>query len=241
MNEIPNINANGVQTINNLGGNNIIQSIDLPVTKTSPPSIINSLEVPVFRFADPSLKYPVINVPTQDEFNAAVAAEKRKQEEEEKEEKSRKLLDTPSINKLPQIIQPPYTPPTNGVPVLQTPPVELLNNNTNGVPVIEVPIIGQVPIPPKEQVLLAGTTATASVAAALIGKSLVEWMVAKMKPIVNQLFVRGKKLLNKDLTHYETQILFAFDKEVKMKKITKLLKKEQKQEKVKQYKKFYNK
>ena len=66
-------------------------------------------------------------------------------------------------------------------------------------------------------------------------------MVAKMKPIVNQIFVRGKKLLNKDLTPYETQILFAFDKEVKMKKITKLLKKEQKAEKLKQYKEFHNK
>ena len=249
MNEIPNINING-NTVTNIPNNligipngpSIIPTIDPPVTKSATQSVIRNLEAPVFRFTDPSLNYPKLNVPTQDEFNASVAAEKKKQEEEEKEEKSRKLLDTPSITKLPQIIQPSYTPPTDGDPVRQTSPVELLNNNTNlGVPVIEVPIIGQVPIPPKEQVLLAGTTATASVAAALIGKSMVEWMVAKMKPIVNQIFVRGKKLLNKDLTPYETQILFAFDKEVKMKKITKLLKKEQKAEKLKQFKDFYNK
>ncbi len=246
MNDIPNININS-NTVTNIPNNligipngpSIIPTIDPPVTKATTQSVIRNLEAPVFRFTDPSLNYPKLNVPTQDEFNASVAAEKKKQEEQEKEEKSRKLSDTPIITKLPQIIEPVYTPQ---VLVSQTPPIELPNNNTNlGVPVIEVPIIGQVPIPPKEQVLLAGTTATASVAAALLGKSLVEWMVTKMKPIVNQIFVRGKKLLNRDLTPYETQILFAFDKEVKMKKIAKLLKKEQKQEKLKQYKKFYNK
>ncbi len=246
MNDIPNININS-NTVTNIPNNligipngpSIIPTIDPPVTKATTQSVIRNLEAPVFRFTDPSLNYPKLNVPTQDEFNASVAAEKKKQEEQEKEEKSRKLSDTPTITKLPQIIEPVYTPQ---VLVSQTPPIELPNNNTNlGVPVIEVPIIGQVPIPPKEQVLLAGTTATASVAAALLGKSLVEWMVTKMKPIVNQIFVRGKKLLNRDLTPYETQILFAFDKEVKMKKIAKLLKKEQKQEKLKQYKKFYNK
>ena len=246
MNEIPNININS-NTVTNIPNNligipngpSIIPTIDPPVTKSTTQSVIRNLEAPVFRFTDPSLNYPKLNVPTQDEFNASVAAEKKKQEEQEKEEKSRKLSDTPIITKLPQIIEPVYTPQ---VLVSQTPPIELPNNNTNlGVPIIEVPIIGQVPIPPKEQVLLAGTTATASVAAALLGKSLVEWMVTKMKPIVNQIFVRGKKLLNRDLTPYETQILFAFDKEVKMKKIAKLLKKEQKQEKLKQYKKFYNK
>ena len=108
-------------------------------------------------------------------------------------------------------------------------------------PVIEVPIIGEVPVPPKEQVILAGTTATASVAAALAGKSFVEWMVAKMKPIIQQLLVRGKKLLNRDLTPYELQIYFAFQKEDNLKKVTKLLEKEKKAEKLRQYKKFYNK
>ena len=66
-------------------------------------------------------------------------------------------------------------------------------------------------------------------------------MVKKMKPIIQQLFVRGKKLLNRDLTPYELQIYFAFEKETQMKKVSKLLKKEQKQEKLKQYKEFYNK
>jgi hypothetical protein len=53
--------------------------------------------------------------------------------------------------------------------------------------------------------------------------------------------VRGKKLLNRDLTPYELQIYFAFQKEDKLKKVTKLLAKEKKAEKLRQYKEFYNK
>jgi hypothetical protein len=59
--------------------------------------------------------------------------------------------------------------------------------------------------------------------------------------LFNRLFVRGKKLLNRDLTPYELQIYFAFEKEDKLKKVAKLLKKEQKAEKLRQFKEFYNK
>jgi hypothetical protein len=187
--------------------------------------------VPIFRFTDPSFKYPTLRVPTQAEFDEAVRAEKQAQEDE-KAEKSRGLPNTPVIPPIPQVVVP---PPAQEVPNVQTPPVE------TGIPIIEVPILGPIPVPPKEQVILAGTTATASVAAALVGKSVVEWLVAKMKPIVQQIFVRGKKLLNRDLTPYELQIYFAFQKEDKLKKVTKLLAKEKKAEKLRQYKEFYNK
>ena len=91
MNEIPNINING-NTVTNIPNNligipngpSIIPTIDPPVTKSATQSVIRNLEAPVFRFTDPSLNYPILNVPTQDEFNASVAAEKKKQEEEEK-------------------------------------------------------------------------------------------------------------------------------------------------------------
>ena len=241
MNEIPNINANpianlqinanGVPQIGINDGPRIIPTIDPPVIQQTQQSVITNLEVPIFRFTDPSFKYPTLRVPTQAEFDEAVRAEKQAQEDE-KSEKSRGLPDTTPPLQLPQVVQ---TPPADRVVADDT------NTNNLGVPIIEVPIIGEVPIPPKEQVILAGTTATASVAAALIGKSLVEWMVKKMKPIVQQLFVRGKKLLNRDLTHYELQIYFAFQKEDNLKKVTKLLAKEKKAEKLRQYKEFYNK
>ena len=209
----------------------IIPTIEPPVTRRTERSVIPQIDMPIVNMPDTTIKYPVIDVPTQEEFDAAVRAEQKKQQEE-KEEKTRGLPDATPTPQLPPSVQ---TPQDNRVISDGAPKTNL------GVPVIEVPIVGEVPIPPKEQVILAGTTATASVAAALVGKSLVEWMVKKMKPIVEQLFVRGKKLLSKDLTPYETQVYFAFEKSQSLKKVNKLLKKEQKKEKKEQYKKFHSK
>jgi hypothetical protein len=211
----------------------IIPTIEPPVTRRTEPSVIPQIDMPIINMPDTTIKYPVIDVPTQEEFDAAVRAEQKKQQEE-KEEKTRGLPDAQPV--LPQV-QVPVQNSQDNRNISDQP-----TTNTNlGVPVIEVPIVGEVPIPPKEQVILAGTTATASVAAALVGKSLVEWMVGKMKPIVQQIFVRGKKLLSRDLTPYELQIFFAFEKSQSLKKVNKLLKKEQKNQKKEQYKKFHSK
>lgn len=232
MSEIPNIGGNGISKIS-VGGPSIIPTIEPPVIQSTPPPVSRGLALPVFRMPDPSINYPIINVPTQEEFDAAVKAE-QKQQEEQKEEKSRGLPDSKPI--LPQVQVPVQNTQENRNISDQQP------TNTNlGVPVIEVPIVGEVPVPPKEQVILAGTTATASVAAALVGKSLVEWMVNKMKPVVQQIIVRGKKLLSRDLTPYELQIYFAFEKSQSLKKVNKLLKKEQKKDKQRQYKEFHEK
>ena len=213
-------------------GPSIIPTIEPPVTRRTERTAVYGLELPIVNIPNPTLNYPVIDVPTQEEFDAAVRAEQKKQQEE-KEEKTRGLPDSKPI--LPQIQVPQESVQDKIIKETNQPNTDL------GVPVIEVPIVGEVPVPPKEQVILAGTTATASVAAALVGKSLVEWMVGKMKPIVQQIFVRGKKLLSRDLTPYETQILFAFEKTKSLKKINKVLKKEQKKEKQEQYKKFHSK
>ena len=215
-----------------IDGPPIIPTIEPPVTRRAERTVTRGLELPIINIPDPSFKYPVIDVPTQEEFDAAVRAEQKKQEEE-KEEKTRGLPDSQPI--IPQVQIPQESIQDKIIKETNTESTNL------GVPVIEVPIVGEVPIPPKEQVILAGTTATASVAAALVGKSLVEWMVGKMKPIVQQIFVRGKKLLSRDLTPYELQIYFAFEKSQSLKKVNKLLKKERKKEKQEQYKKFHNK
>jgi hypothetical protein len=209
----------------------IIPTIEPPVTRRTERTIVYGLELPIVNIPNPTLNYPVIDVPTQEEFDAAVRAEQKKKEEEQ-QEKTRGLPDATPTPQLPPVVQ---TPQDNRIISDDVPKTNL------GVPVIEVPIVGEVPIPPKEQVILAGTTATASVAAALVGKSLVEWMVNKMKPVVQQIFVRGKKLLNRDLTPYELQIFFAFEKSQSLKKVNKLLKKEQKNQKKEQYKKFHSK
>jgi len=228
-------NTNQINNINiGVSGPSIIPTINPPVNRSVDVPVVRGMELPVILMPDTRIKYPIIDVPTQEEFDAAVKEEQKKQEKEEEKDKPRGLPDTKPV--IPQI----------QVPVQETQNnqdnTDLVPTNTNlGVPVIEVPIIGEVPVPPKEQVILAGTTATASVAAALIGKSFVEWMVAKMKPIVQQIFVRGKKLLNRDLTPYELQIFFAFEKSQSLKKINKLLKKEQQKEKKRQFTVFHQK
>ena len=215
-----------------IDGPPIIPTIEPPVTRRAERSVTHGLQLPIVNIPDPTLNYPVIDVPTQEEFDAAVRAEQQKQKEEQ-EEKTRGLPDSQPI--VPQVQVPQES--------IQDKIIKETNTeNTNlGVPVIDGPLVGEGPGPPKDQVILAGTTATASVAAALVGKSLVEWMVGKMKPIVQQIFVRGKKLLSRDLTPYETQIYFAFEKSQSLKKVNKLLKKEQKKDKQRQYKEFHEK
>ena len=207
----------------------IIPTIEPPVTRRAERSVIPEIDMPIINMPNTTVNYPVIDVPTQEEFDAAVRAEKQKQQEE-KEEKSRGLPDSQPI--IPQVQIPQES--------IQDKIIKETNTeNTNlGVPVIEVPIVGEVPIPPKEQVILAGTTATASVAAALVGKSLVEWMVGKMKPIVQRIFAQAKKALSKDLTDYELQLFFAYEHQ---KKLNKTLKKEFKKQKLEQHKKYYGK
>jgi len=233
-------NTNPINNINiGVNGPSIIPTINPPVNRNVEVPVVRGMELPVILMPNTGIKYPTIDIPTQEEFDAAVKAEQEKQEKQEREEerdKPRGLPDTKPV--IPQIQIPVQETQNNQNDADLVP----TNTNTNlGVPVIEVPIIGEVPVPPKEQVILAGTTATASVAAALVGKSFVEWMVAKMKPIVQQIFVRGKKLLNRDLTPYETQIFFAFEKSVSLKKVNKLLKKEQKKEKQRQFTVFHEK
>ena len=240
MSDIPTFNASGIgniqtntNSIPNVGvaQNSVVPSLAPPVVVETQQPIIRGLAIPIIQAPNTAVPYPIINVPTQEEFDEAVRAEKKAQEDE-KQEKSRGLPDSPPPILPPQIQQ--VLPQEN-----KSSEDAILPVNTNlGVPVIEVPFIGQVPIPPREQVILAGTTATASVAAALIGKSLVEWMVGKMKPIIQQILIRGKKLLNRDLTQYELQLYFTAELD---KKNLKLLKKEWKEEKKSQYKKAHDK
>lgn len=197
----------------------------LPPAKTQVP-VTNGLALPVFEAPDPSIKYPVINVPTQEEFDAAVRAEKQK-EQHEKEEKERKLPDSP----------PPIMP---AIKVAQSQDKSESTDiqQTTDKPIsaeIHVPILGAVPVPTNKEVALAGTTAMAATAAALLGKSAVEFLLKFFKPIANQLWIRGKKLLSKDLTDYELQLFFAFEKDKQMKAVAKKLKKEFKLEKKRQH------
>ena len=215
--EIPNIQSNtprvDVPVIRNLEPPPIL----VPINRTLPIPVV---DVPLEGIP----QYEPIDAPTSEQFRRMVTPQQEPKKEEEPQDKPRALPDTKSITDA--LKQVPQSQPQEQV-IPSVPKIDA--------PTITVPYIGAIPVPSTETVVLSGTTATASVAAALVGKSMVEWLVGKMKPIINQIFVRGKQLLNRDLTPYETQLLFAAELD---KKTLKLLKKEQKAEKLRQKKVF---
>ena len=218
--EIPDIRSNNIQT----------PRVEVPVIRNlEPPPILvpinRSLPIPVVDVPLEGIpQYEPIDAPTTEQFRRMVNAQQEPKKEEEIQDKPRALPDLKGITDvLNQVSQPPQqSQVAPSVPKIDA-------------PTITVPYIGTIPVPSTETVVLSGTTATASVAAALIGKSLVEQLVKVLKPIIEQTFVRGKQLLNRDLTPYETQLLFAAELD---KKTLKLLKKEQKVEKLRQKKDF---
>ena len=218
--EIPDIRSNSIET----------PRVEVPVIRNlEPPPILvpinRALPKPVVDVPlDGILQYEPIDAPTTEEFRKMINAQQEPKKEEEIQDKPRALPDTKSITDA--LKQVPQSQPQEQV----TPSVPKTD-----APTIMVPYIGTIPVPSTETVVLSGTTATASVAAALIGKSLVEQLVKVLKPIIEQTFVRGKQLLNRDLTPYETQMMFAAELD---KKTLKLLKKEQKVEKLRQKKVF---
>ncbi len=91
---VPNAN------INRISGPSIISTIDRPNVRSVEQPVVRGLEIPVVDVPNTTIKYPVINVPTQAEFDAAVNAERQKQEAE-KQEKTRGLPDTTPPPQLP--------------------------------------------------------------------------------------------------------------------------------------------
>ena len=102
-------------------------------------------------------------------------------------------------------------------------------------PEITVPVVGVVPLPYKREVALAGTTAVAATAAALIGKSMVEQLLKLMKPIVRKIMLKIKERSGKQFTDYELQQFFEFEGRVpELRALNRAMKREQKREKQKQ-------
>jgi len=89
-----------------ISGPNVIPTIDPPVVRSTEIPVVRGLALPVFEMPDTSIKYPVINVPTQEEFDAAVKAEREKQAQEQLD-KTRGLPDATPPPQLPQVAQTP--------------------------------------------------------------------------------------------------------------------------------------
>ena len=91
--------------IDRIAGPSVIPTIDRPAIRSMEVPVVRGLEVPIVNMPNTGIKYPVLNVPTQAEFDAAVKAEKEKQAAEEAA-KNRSLPDTkPPITQTPSVQQ----------------------------------------------------------------------------------------------------------------------------------------
>jgi hypothetical protein len=108
-------------TINRISGPSVIPTIERPAVRSMEVPVVRGLEVPVVNMPDTGIKYPVINVPTQAEFNASVKAEKDRQAAEEAA-KERKLPDTkPPVTQTPPAVQQTLPPVQTQEPVAEIP------------------------------------------------------------------------------------------------------------------------
>jgi hypothetical protein len=196
-----------------------IPRIPSSIIDSLPPPVINapSIAPPVVDFIAP----PVIDVPSYEAPS----------------------YDPPTLNPEPAIVAPSlpgFTPPKpiiedNGGRDIPPPPPKAEEPAPPPRPEMEVPFIGTVPLPYGREVALAGTTAIGATAAALLGKSIVEWLVKKFKPVVKKVMLKIKEKAGKHFTDYELQQFFDFENRVpEQKSVAKLLEKEAKAEKAKQ-------
>jgi hypothetical protein len=119
--------------------------------------VSRGLALPVFDNPDTSIKYPVINVPTQEEFDAAVKAEREK-EQQQQQDKTRGLPDAkPELPPQIQALQ--QTPPVTKAEI----PAENPSITIAGV---------KVDLPDPSMIATAGSVAIVTTAAT-IGSTMV--------------------------------------------------------------------
>jgi hypothetical protein len=175
-------NANGIANIKNnanqipkvgINGPSVISTIEPPVLHSVEVPVVRGMALPVFEMPDTSIKYPIINVPTQEEFDAAVKAEKEK-EQQDKGEKSRGLPDT-SPPQLPQVAQ---TPPPE-VPIAEI-PADKPTTPTFTVGGIDINL------PDPSLVATAGAVAVVTTAATIASTTVLNALKNAAEPIIKE-------------------------------------------------------
>jgi len=179
---IDQINSNSIPTIGNnpinvsnigINGPSVIPTINPPITKSVEVPVVRGLALPVFEAPDPSIKYPVINVPTQEEFDAAVKAERDKQAAEE-QQKNRGLPDTTPPPQLPQVAQ---TPPSQA-PVIKA---EIPAENPS------IQIAGMnIDLPDPSVVATAGAVAVVTTATTMVSGIALNMVKNAAEPLIRE-------------------------------------------------------
>jgi hypothetical protein len=161
--------------INRIAGPSVISTIERPALRSVEGPIIRGLEVPIIDAPNTSIKYPVINVPTQAEFDAAVKAEREKQQQEEKP-KERGLPDTTPPPQLPQVAQ---TPPS------QTPIAEIPANKPTTTPTFNAYGVN-INLPDPSLVATAGAVAVVTTAATIASTTVLNALKNAAEPIIKE-------------------------------------------------------
>ena len=158
-----------------INGPSIIPTIEPPVVRSAEVPVVRGLALPVFEMPDTSFKYPTVDVPTQEEFDAAVKAEREKQAAE-KEEKSRGLPDPTPAPQLPAIVQTP--PPTLGTPQIEVPPTTKAPTFTvNGI---------DINLPDPSLVATAGSVAVVTTASTMVATTVFNTLKNAAEPIIKE-------------------------------------------------------
>jgi len=172
-------NANGIPKIG-IDGPSIIPTIDPPVLRQVEIPVTRGLALPIFQAPDPSIKYPVINVPTQEEFDAAVRADKEKQAQEDAA-KNRGLPDTaPPPPQLPQAIQTPPTPEVKAEIPADKPSITVAGLNID--------------LPDPSLVATAGSVAVVTTAATMVATTVFNTLKNAAEPLIKEATKKKFKL-----------------------------------------------
>ena len=164
-------------------GPSIIPTIEPPVVRSAEVPIVRGLALPVFQMPDPSFKYPTVDVPTQEEFDAAVNAERQKQAAEQ-QEKSRGMPDPTPTPQLPPAVQ---TPPTQPVtPQIEVPPTTKQPTFTiNGV---------DINLPDPSVVATAGSIAVVTTASTMVATTVFNTLKNAAEPMIKEATKRKFKV-----------------------------------------------
>jgi hypothetical protein len=160
-----------------IGGPSVIPTINPPVVKSTEVPVVRGLALPVFEMPDTSVKYPVINVPTQEEFDAAVKAERDKQAVEQLD-KPRGLPDTTPPPQLPQVVQ---TPPS------QTPQIPIAEIPANKPTTPTFTVLGtDINLPDPSIVATAGAVAVVTTATTMASTAVLNVLKNAAEPFIRE-------------------------------------------------------
>ncbi len=159
-----------------IGGPSVIPTVEPPVIQKVKEPVVRGLALPVFDVPDTTINYPIINVPTQEEFDAAVKAEKEKQAAEQ-QEKPRGLPDTTPPPQLPAVVQ---------TPIPQTPaPIAEIPAEKPTTPTFTVGGIN-INLPDPSLVATAGAVAVVTTASTMVATTALNALKNAAEPLIKE-------------------------------------------------------